>query len=150
MTALEFWKLFSPAAITIGGAFFAYVIWTKMKIHGLEGSMEAMKEAIKKHEDKEKEQDASIKSLQGKEADDKLRGYRMDEIERRLCELSEQLVAGFAEIRGAINAGNVQTALILERQGNMQASLEKVEKRVDRQERIIASSGIAGEGVDEP
>jgi len=139
----EFWRIFGAAILVLGGAFYAYVSWTKAKIQGLEGSVTAMKE-------REKEQDTCIKSLQGKEGDEMVRDYRTGEIERKLGALSEQVAAGFAEIKGATNASNMQIALILERQGNTQATVDEIRKVVASHERILAKHGLIDGEVEEP
>lgn len=149
LSVTEFWQLFGSAAIVLGGAFYAYVSRTNGKIQHLEGSVIAMKEKDKEREGKEVEQDKSIKSLQDKEADGKVRDYRTDEIDRKLGALSEQVAAGFAEMRGAIAASNMQTALMLERQGHMQSDLDEVKRIVAKHEKILATAKLPGKDGDE-
>lgn len=150
LTVTEFWRAFGSAALILGGAFYAYVSRTNSKIQHLEGSVTAMKEKEKERDVKEGEQDKNIKSLQGREADEKVRDYRTDEIDRKLGALSEQVAAGFAEMRGAIAASNMQTALMIERQGHMQSDLEEVKRIVAKHERILATAKLPskdGDGV---
>lgn len=144
MNFTEFWDSYGGLVLFIGAAVSAYVLWSKLAISRLEGRASEME----KHNAAQAD---CIKSLQAKEADEKVRAYRADESDKKLDALTRQVTEGFAEIRGALAAGNLQSVQIIGEVSNLKKSTDKLWQKLERHERIIAEAGLASaEGADEP
>ena len=151
MTLETFIKNYGSLALSLGAAFAVYVVWSKLAIARLEGRASILEKHNEAQDKALSSQSDCIKSLQAKESDEKVRAYRADESDKKLDSLARQVTEGFAEIRGAIAAGNLQNVQIIGEVGNLKKSTDKLWQKHERLERIIAEAGLASaEGADEP